>query len=693
MVVSPTDRVMIEGFLKAAEAGKLVQSMDSLHQFLVQQGLAWKQVIHCQHIGVHEQNRDGLGCSCSHVHELLTSIATIGFSQQEVKGICVEVPSGAEGDSIRDFNEKLIGGSSGKLAPLTGIRYASIVGSHANQASRCFWFKITHEDNRLTNDGVLSLERLQSHDAAWARSIREGHEWLVISYEIAQLFPQYCLLAQASGNASGQIASVEHEMQLAKRINASIAAFLQRNPGKAVTYQDVSAEILRSRSPHAAALPSIFGFVMKCGGGTGETSFLSKTERYVRASGFPNRALGGDLWHGLSQDCKGSDQHVAWRHMCIKLGLSGPEKAISLTDIKRSLSAKEVLPNVKKAEAVLFEVQRLLHGFDNVEAVIGDLEVDMAALVLQKKKIAKHDSIEDAAGTCLGKFGLFVSSTRVADLGSLRVYDDTGKLVSNSRVVDLGFQPGKEVIRRADDMKATIIEISADKVRLKLQDGKEYEASSEAFVENKWKMYVPKIEPVLFKGWSKFSPLRSEEFSIAVIKGLVFRSMYEQYETLQVDDLDVFLKPGKNVQVKKGYNINILKLPIATAKVHVGDTVPAGAVQLAALAAGPSNKTTHLMSMQAYFQGPKTESSPGFINPVWVMKSTSDRDEANMELHWASKASSNQKLTCKSTTMILPIVRNFVKLDAGDSLVLWRPDMAKNEEIEVLQPVSKKARK
>ena len=60
--------------LKAAEGGKLVQSIDSWHQFLLQQGLAFKQVIHCHHIGVHEQNRDGLGGSSSHVHELLTTV-------------------------------------------------------------------------------------------------------------------------------------------------------------------------------------------------------------------------------------------------------------------------------------------------------------------------------------------------------------------------------------------------------------------------------------------------------------------------------------------------------------------------------------------------------------------------------------------------------------------------------------------
>ncbi|CAE7536952.1 unnamed protein product [Symbiodinium necroappetens] len=667
MVLQEMDRAIIQGFLQAAEGGKLVQSIDGLHEFLVQHGVAWRQVIHCDHVGVHSQNRDGLGCSSAHVHDLLKSICSIGFSQSEVRGICVEVPHGPEGDEIRGFNQRLVSDAGGRLAPVTSLRYASVVGSHANQAARCIWHKVAHDDDRLTVDGKLSLEKLEAVDRAWARSIRDGHTWLVVSHELAQEFPQYCLLAQAAGN------------------------------------------ILRSRSPHASALPSIFGFVLKYGGGTEHDSFMARTERHVRAHGFPNRVLGGDMWHALSQDCKGPEQHVSWRHMLLKFGLCGPEKCLTLTDVKRSLSARDVLKSVGEAESFLLQVQKLGQDLDSdtIEASLGNLEVQLASIVLQKKKISQHDTLQDAARSCLEKIGApcpwgVAASTSTATRepstlhrgSSLRVYDETGKPVSNSRVVDLGFQPGNEVIRKADDMKGTIMEISAESVRLRLTDGQEYLASSQSFVDGKWKQHVQKAEPVLFKDWRKYDPVHSTEFTIGVVKGVVFHSMYEQYETLKVDDLDIFLKPTKNVQVKKSYNINILKLPIATARVNVGETVPAGAVQLAVLAAGATNKETHKIYMQAHFQGPKTDSSQqGFINPVWLMKSTTDRDEANMELHWTSKTSMNQKLTCKSASMTLPIVRNFVKLDAGDSLVLWRPDMGKSESIEVLEPVKKKARK
>ena len=408
MVLQEMDRAIIQGCLQAAEGGKLVQSIDGLHEFLVQHGLAWRQVIHCDHVGVHSQNRDGLGCSSAHVHDLLKSICSIGFSQSEVRGICLEVPHGPEGDEIRGFNQRLVSDAGGKLAPVTSLRYASVVGSHANQAARCIWHKVAHDDDRLTVDGKLSLEKLEAVDKAWARSIRDGHTWLVVSHELAREFPQYCLLAQAAGNAAGQIAAVEHEIQLAKRVNSSIQAFLSRSEKKTVTYQDISAEILRSRSPHASALPSIFGFVLKYGGGTEHDSFMARTERHVRAHGFPNRVLGGDMWHALSQDCKGPEQHVSWRHMLLKFGLCGPEKCLTLTDVKRSLSARDVLKSVGEAESFLLQVQKLGQDLDSdtIEASLGNLEVQLASIVLQKKKISQHDTLQDAARSCLEKIGV-----------------------------------------------------------------------------------------------------------------------------------------------------------------------------------------------------------------------------------------------------------------------------------------------
>ncbi|CAE7205345.1 unnamed protein product [Symbiodinium sp. CCMP2592] len=686
MSLSEAQRLMISAYLHSAEQGKLVQAVDALHDYLLQEGLAWRQVLRCDCIGVHEENRDGLGLSAGHVSDLVSNISSIGFSAAEFRGVAIEIPPTAEGEALRSFNRKVTEESNGRLAPASNIRFASIVGSHANQAARCFWFQVPHTDDKLTVDNRLSLEKLKTVDAGWHRAIQEGMQWLIISHAVPAAFPQYTSLAQAAGNSAMQIASAEGEMQLARKVNTAIASFLKRTSKTTVEYADISAEILRSKPPHAASLPHIFSFVLKCGGGSGEGSYLSRTERFVRGHGVSNRSLGAEVWQALSADCKGPNQHVLFRHMLLKLGLCGAtDKSLTVTDVKRSLTAKDVMARMGEAETVFLELQKLLQGqnAESAEAALGLCEIQMAAVVLQKKKLTQFDTIHQAAEKCLGDFG-------IASPWSLRMFDQEGGLVTSSRVSDLGFAVGMKVVRKADEQQGTIMEMSADKVRLKLSDGKLYEASSESFVQGRWKEYVVKPEPVLCKDWLNFSPPKSEEFIIAGVKGLVFPSMWHQYENLKNEKFDVFLKPSKDVQVKSTYNVHSLKLAIASPRVDcrlVSETLPPGALQVGLFATAGS-KPTHTISVLPTFQAPKAGS--GFINPLWLIKSTSDREEGNLEIVGANK---QQKLTCLSTSVNLPMVRNYKKLQAADSLVLFRPDQHKAEEIENLQPVQKKARK
>ena len=408
MSLSSEDRKTIQEFLNTAEQGKLVQSIEALHDFLCSRHLAWRQQMTSEYVGVSEYNRDGIGLSASHVQELASNIASIGFSKAEVKAVCVEVPPGPKGDHTRAFNKQLVEGAAGKLAPVTGVRYASIVGSHASQAARAFLHKVQHPDPKLTIEGRLSLERLQTVDPDWANAITHGVTWLIVSHMIPEEFPKYASLAQAAGNAAGQIASKETEIQLAKKLNTAVAAFLAAGH-KTVSYADVSAEILRSRPPNSSSLPSMFSFVVKCGGGAADHAFLHRTERFVRSHGAASRALGGDFWHALSADIKGPEQCVLFRHMLLKLALCGPEKAVSISDAKRAFTSKDLLPKICRAEGVWKEVRELLllHvDADAAEKDLCDLEMQLAAIVLQKKKVATSESLEEACEKCLSKHGV-----------------------------------------------------------------------------------------------------------------------------------------------------------------------------------------------------------------------------------------------------------------------------------------------
>ena len=246
-------RRVIEGYLAKAKGGTLVQSVNGLHDFLLKQKLAWRLKLSCEFVGVHPENRDGLGISASHVADLISNISSIGFSTAETRAICVEIPEDSRGNACRDFNRRLAEEAKGKLAPVEAylVKYASIVGSHSNQASRAFVYGIPHDDEKVCIEGRLSLEKLALLDPAWCSSIREGLEWMVVSYQVCEAFPEYVGLAQSAGNAAGQIASGEGELQLARKVNQAIQEFMNRTGKDTVAYSDVAPGILRSKPRQA----------------------------------------------------------------------------------------------------------------------------------------------------------------------------------------------------------------------------------------------------------------------------------------------------------------------------------------------------------------------------------------------------------------------------------------------------------
>ena len=410
--ISKEDAEVISGFLRKASESTLVQSMSRLQDFLVEKKLAWKQQLHCSLVGCSEHNRDGQGVSASHVHDLISSIASIGFTAEEAKGVCLEIPGDARGEACRLFNDRMVEASHGKLAPVdhSQLRFASTVGSHANQAARAFVAGLEHKDPAVTMGGKLSLDKLAMVDPQWHKCITKGLEWLVISQDVWLQFPDFALLAQTAGNAAGQIAAAEHEIQLAKKVNMAIAGFLRRTGKESVCYVDISQEILRSRPPHASSVPGIFTFVLKFGGGIQLDSFMAKSEHYIVTHGHPTRSIGGEIWAALAMDCKGKDQHVVFRHMLLKLAFCGHERCLTQSDVKRALGGKELATKVAQAEALRLQVVGLLGptlpNRSDLDKAVSDLEVLLAACVLQKKKVTKAETLEEICAEVLAAHGV-----------------------------------------------------------------------------------------------------------------------------------------------------------------------------------------------------------------------------------------------------------------------------------------------
>ena len=80
--------------------------------------------------------------------------------------------------------------------------YGSAIGSHSNHIFRAFALGALHSDERVTVQGVLSLDRLLKADPAFGKAVRDGITWTVVSHEVQMQFPKFAELLPASGNAT-----------------------------------------------------------------------------------------------------------------------------------------------------------------------------------------------------------------------------------------------------------------------------------------------------------------------------------------------------------------------------------------------------------------------------------------------------------------------------------------------------------
>eukprot|EP00435_Cladocopium_sp_Y103_P036001 s2257_g9.t1 len=253
-----------EAMAAAMTDQQLVRGATRVMNVLDRHGLLVKQQLQPDMVGVHHQNRDGLGVHAMDVMELITGIAQVGWDDSVPSPICIEVctdgkiadfnqqlvsqsggqffmehpvlqvgwddsvPSpicievGTDG-KIADFNQQLVSQSGGAIPPYPPgqPRYASIACSHTNACLRAILHGApgvagAHDDIMVA--GKLSVDLLRSKDPKFAEACQSGLTWKIISQVAVSEFADLPSLIQSASNCTGQPAKGEHEVQLMRRI-------------------------------------------------------------------------------------------------------------------------------------------------------------------------------------------------------------------------------------------------------------------------------------------------------------------------------------------------------------------------------------------------------------------------------------------------------------------------------------------
>lgn len=244
----------IRAILDRSKSGDfLVKSVQELFGVLRQAGLMSTMTLPPLSVGVHPQNRDGIMLHQKDCHELLDSIAQVGFVASRVEAIGVEVCS----ESERDYNVKLCTAAAGKLGSMDpdALKILSLSASHTNFALRLVASAAPHESESLSVNGILSLEQVRLRDPVLAQHVVQGLTWQVIAKEVALAHPELLQLVQSSQNAT--LVKSESELQLLRRVFSLCS---RPNPPD---FQGVKKMALSSKPPCSETFPALYTFALR----------------------------------------------------------------------------------------------------------------------------------------------------------------------------------------------------------------------------------------------------------------------------------------------------------------------------------------------------------------------------------------------------------------------------------------------
>ena len=177
--------------------GKMKSVLEKILQVLLAVGLATKDKMKCDRMGVHPDNRFGTGVDPMQVHTLLWMIVQQGWAWLEVAGRAIAFAvSPKRAKEQRAFNENLVELSGGTLAPIgPDLRALTVAGSHTTQV-----LKALHAQVKGIPE-AFELETLALWDAngfvdqklvfeacpEMQKAVADGIEYIIIRWEAEEV--------------------------------------------------------------------------------------------------------------------------------------------------------------------------------------------------------------------------------------------------------------------------------------------------------------------------------------------------------------------------------------------------------------------------------------------------------------------------------------------------------------------------
>ena len=379
--------------LDSGEIG-VVQAEGEIDLVLLESGLLEKQFLNCRSIGKDPANRDIVE---EEVAALPADIAMVGFHAKHCEhAVCAEDLPGEW--TVEKHNEEIVKGSK-VLAPVekNTIKYGSLACSHSNQSMRAIVAGMPCTDEKLSVDGVYSLERMKVTCPAHHEAIVKGMLWRVLKWPVRKhrrnLFTIYVEANNVAGHMQRAVSSVEVIFSFYERAAAAQAKNTEPQ------WANIKAAVLRSKPPCASMVDDLVYFAVKRSGGADGAGIRDLKAFFRLFVQTHKREVPGDVWSACA------DMTHAWAASAIvKALVTCPTEHIKHRMCEWfSASAVKTLKaeKVQLVDEALRSARSLLPslGFEGgkpwtdnkLTKVLGRLDVTAGRYLMDKVKECKGD--------------------------------------------------------------------------------------------------------------------------------------------------------------------------------------------------------------------------------------------------------------------------------------------------------------
>ena len=677
------------------EHGRIVSAVDQVVDILIELKLAYRLRIPPKMVGVHPANRGGYGISASEIHSLGEEIVEMGWSWGACShAICIEDD---EDMTISKYTCSLKDGHDGlQQSDPAEIKFGPLSCTHTNQFLCCVLAGVVSDIESLCLFGRVSEAKVCS-DIELMKALKDGLEWTVIKAGVAKEYPSLPELIQAARNKPGQSQRSDNEFQaiqrvwcLMKRMSTTTAG------GVTVDWERVQKAVsATNRCKDIGDIPVFTRFVQLWGGGE-EGQFVADLNRFHQLFVPAGRTVPTSTFKSLCDLKLGPSELMP--HMVtaiVKTQASCPASKVQenvcrfispadIAGIEKSTTKSKFL----EGEKVLREFRKLAStvGLNDPDRVkfFGRLDTTVVRFLFTKPLVVKHPDLQDIvkffkcdlAKLVPSHSGMILPASAVATATAPTVPFSEGTAPNVMQYKDgvaidahigtlknLGFVVGS-VVKTADGTERTISKISGDgSITL---GGQKKQIQFDVFCGT---YSIVKGVMDFVDDWVSKDPSHNSGYTEFITKAQISMALSTVYNDIPLNtDLRLQMKPSRTVIAGINFAVGKLVLVPVSQRIIKSSEVPAGGFEC------------KVSGTDKYYVTPMFVPTD-FVVPAWIVKTTEDADEANMDVCYKQvTVTSTYNRGSSKVVVQVPILVNKVPVKKDVELMYFREAPAKKEK-------------